>query len=155
MALMIDVKPKQFKCEGIVWDAFLKNLPMDIIVYNHREIKAREFDFCLLIKNIGIVIVEVKGWDAKHIFDVAGVDRIIIDGYSEPQTSPKKQARAYRFAMINMLKDKFNVSPLVLDMVCYPYISETEYNKKRLDIVIGKRMYNTQRRFINSRVVRY
>ncbi|WP_249167345.1 UvrD-helicase domain-containing protein [Clostridium butyricum] len=135
---MIDVKPKQFKCEGIVWDAFLKNLPMDIIVYNHREIKAREFDFCLLIKNIGIVIVEVKGWDAKHIFDVAGVDRIIIDGYSEPQTSPKKQARAYRFAMINMLKDKFNVSPLVLDMVCYPYISETEYNKKRLDIVSEK-----------------
>ncbi len=138
MALMIDKKPEQFKGESIVWEACLNNLPNDIIIYNNREINGREFDFCLLIKNIGIVIVEVKGWDAKHIFDVAGIDQIIIDGYSDPQMSPKKQARSYRFAMINMLKDKFSVSPLVLDMVCYPFLSESEYVNKRLDIVSEK-----------------
>lgn len=100
----------------------------------NREINGREFDFCILMKNVGLIIVEVKGWLADSIFDVAGVDEIIIQGYSKPEKSPKKQARAYRFGLLNMLNDKFNVSPLIFDMVCYPFISKKEYYEKRLDI---------------------
>jgi len=134
MAQMIDKKPEYYG-ESLAWESFSKNLPSEVVVYNHREIKGREFDFCLLIKNMGMLIIEVKGWKAEDIFDVAGVDEVIILGYSKPERSPKKQARAYRFGLLNMISDRYNVSPLIFDMVCYPFITKSEYIDKRLDIV--------------------
>lgn len=134
MAMMIDKKP-EYKGEAKVWDSLSDNLPGEAIVYNGREVNGREFDFCILMKNIGMIVVEVKGWLADSIFDVAGVDEIIIKGYDKPEKSPKKQARAYRFGLLNLINDKYNVSPLIFDLVCYPFISKKEYYDKRLDIV--------------------
>ena len=37
------------------------------------------------------------------------------------------KAREYRFALLNEIRDKFFKSPLVLDMVCYPFLSEQDY----------------------------
>ena len=133
MAKMIDKKPS-WKGEGIVWESLSANLPNSSVVYNQREVNGREYDFCVMIENLGLVIIEVKGWDPNKI-DVRGVDNIIIDGYDEPQTSPKKQARAYRFAILNKIVEKYNASPLVLDMVCYPFITQEQYLKTKLDIV--------------------
>lgn len=134
MAIMVDKKP-EYKGEGRVWESFADNLPADAVVYNNREVNGREFDFCILMKNIGMIVVEVKGWIAASIFDVAGVDEIIIQGYDKPEKSPKKQARAYRFGLLNMISDKYNVSPLIFDMVCYPFISKQQYYDKKLDMV--------------------
>lgn len=134
MAMMIDKKP-EYKGEGKVWESLSDNLPGEAIVYNSREVNGREFDFCVLMKNTGMIIIEVKGWLADSIFDVAGVDEIIIQGYDKPEKSPKKQARAYRFGLLNLISDKYNVSPLIFDLVCYPFISKKEYYDKKLDIV--------------------
>ena len=134
MTMMIDKKP-EYKGEGKLWDSLADNLPGEAIVYNGREVNGREFDFCVLMKNIGMIVIEVKGWIADSIFDVAGVDEIIIQGYDKPEKSPKKQARAYRFGLLNMISDKYNVSPLIFDLVCYPFITKKEYYEKRLDIV--------------------
>lgn len=134
MAMMIDKKP-EYKGEGKVWESLSDNLPGEAIVYNSREVNGKEFDFCILMKNVGMIIIEVKGWLADSIFDVAGVDEIIIQGYDKPEKSPKKQARAYRFGLLNLINDKYNVSPLIFDLVCYPFISKKEYYDKRLDIV--------------------
>lgn len=134
MAMMIDKKP-EYKGEGKVWESLSDNLPGEAIVYNSREVDGREFDFCILMKNVGMIIIEVKGWLADSIFDVAGVDEIIVQGYDKPEKSPKKQARAYRFGLLNLISDKYNVSPLIFDLVCYPFISKKEYYDKRLDIV--------------------
>ena len=101
MAKMIDNKPS-WKGEGKVWESLSANLPGDNVVYNQREVNGREYDFCVMAENLGLVIIEVKGWDPDKI-DVRGVDNIIVDGYDEPQTSPKKQARAYRFAILNKI----------------------------------------------------
>lgn len=134
MALMIDKKP-EFKGEGKVWESFSGNLPSEVVVYNGREVNGREFDFCILMKNVGLIIVEVKGWLADAIFDVAGVDEIVIQGYDKPEKSPKKHARAYRFGLLNLISDRYNVSPLIFDLVCYPFISKKAYYDKRLDII--------------------
>lgn len=130
---MIDEKPF-FKGEGKVWDKLSEYLPSNMVVYNQREINGREYDFCVMAENLGIVVIEVKGWLTEKII-VNGVDNIDVEGYEKPQTSPKKQARAYRFAILNKISEKYNVSPLVLDMVCYPFISKAEYESSRLDIV--------------------
>lgn len=133
MAKMIDNKPS-WKGEGKVWDSLSANLPGDNVVYNQREVNGREYDYCILAENLGVLIIEVKGWDPDKV-DVKGVDNIVVDGYDEPQTSPKKQARAYRFAILNKIVERYNVSPLVLDMVCYPFITEEQYKRIHLDII--------------------
>lgn len=133
MAKMIDQKPT-FHGEAKVWNALSSFLPNNIVVYNNREINGREFDYCLFIENVGVLIIEVKGWLADKI-SVQGVDNIIVEGYEKPQRSPKKQARAYRFALLNKIVEKYNTSPLVFDMVCYPFITKAEYRILHLDIV--------------------
>lgn len=133
MAKMIDSKPS-YKGEGNVWEKLNEYLPEDIVIYNQREINGREYDFCLMVENFGIIIIEVKGWIPEKVI-VNGIDDIEVEGYDKPQGSPKKQARAYRFAMLNRISSKYNVSPLVLDMVCYPFISKEEYKKIHLDII--------------------
>lgn len=133
MAKMIDQRPS-YHGEAKVWDSLSASLPNNIVVYNNREINGREFDYCLFIENIGVLIIEVKGWLGDKI-NVLGVDNIVVEGYEKPQRSPKKQARAYRFALLNRISDKYNISPLVFDMVCYPFISKAEYLSSHLDIV--------------------
>lgn len=133
MAKMIDQKPT-LHGEAKLWSCLESYLPNDTIVYHNREVNGREFDFCLFMENYGVLVIEVKGWQSDKIC-VNGIDDISVEGYDKPQRSPKKQARAYRFALLNKIVEKHNVSPLVFDMVCYPFISEAEYKSKRLDIV--------------------
>ena len=133
MAKMIDQKPS-YHGEAKVWESLESFLPSNVVAYNNREINGREFDYCLFIENVGALIIEVKGWRSDKI-KVQGVDCIIVEGYEKPQRSPKKQARAYRFAFLNKIVEKYNTSPLVFDMVCYPFISKTEYITSHLDIV--------------------
>lgn len=138
VALMIDQKPS-FHGEAKLWDKLKAYLPNNVIVYNNREVNGREFDSCVLIENEGILIIEVKGWLANSI-EVHGVDEIQVDGYADYQHSPKKQARAYRFALLNKIKERHNISPLVFDMVCYPFISKAEYLATHLDIISEKKL---------------
>ena len=139
MALMMDNKPTEYKGEALVWEKLSSLLPNDVVVYNHRQVvDDREFDFALLIKNVGIMVIEVKGWQAQYIFDVKSPDEIIIEGESKVYGSPEKQARGYRFDWLNFLNDQFGISPVVLSMVCYPFISEKEYRDVRLDVVSSK-----------------
>ena len=133
---MIDTKPS-YKGEGLVWDKLKQYLPDDMIVYNQREVNGREYDFCVLSENLGLLVIEVKGWISDKVA-VKGVDHIMVEGYERPQSSPKKQVRAYRFAILNLIRKKYSLSPLVLDMVCYPSISEEEYKSCHLDIVSEK-----------------
>lgn len=136
---MMDNKPTEYKGEALVWEKLSSLLPNDVVVYNHREVvDDREFDFALLIKNVGIMVIEVKGWQAQYIFDVKSPDEIIIEGESKVYGSPEKQARGYRFDWLNFLNDQFGISPVVLSMVCYPFISEKEYRDVRLDVVSSK-----------------
>lgn len=130
---MIDAKP-DYHGEAKVWDSLRDYFDDSVVVYNHREVNGREFDFCLLVEGAGILVIEVKGWVSERI-EVQGVDNILVEGYDKPQRSPKKQARAYRFALLNQIQERHSVSPLVIDMVCYPFISRAEYVTARLDII--------------------
>lgn len=134
MALMKDKQPDTYDGEKKVWQCIKDNLPEDIVCYFNREVKGREFDFCLLIKDVGFMIIEVKGWNKSHISKVVSPDEIIMsDGSTED--SPKKQARSYSFKLKNIMNEKYGINPLVMNMVCYPFISEADYNKLGLSIV--------------------
>ena len=135
MATMLDLEPFEHKGENFVWNSIKNNLPDDIICYYNREVKGKEFDFCLLIKNIGLVIIEVKGWNNSHIKEIKSPDEIYLNGESKPIKSPKKQARMYKFNLINVLNEKYGINPMVIDMVCYPFMSQNDYENNNLNIV--------------------
>lgn len=131
---MKDKQPDKYEGEKKVWQCIKEYLPEDIICYYNREIKGREFDFCLLVKDVGLVIIEVKGWNKSHINKVISPDEIIMSDGSIC-SSPKKQARSYSFRLKNIMNEKYDINPLVLNMVCYPYISENDYYKLGLSVV--------------------
>ena len=98
MAAMMDQMPSEYEGERTVWKSIKENLPDDIVCYYNREVKGREFDFCLLIKDIGLLLIEVKGWNKHHITSVKSPDEIILADGSVSK-SPKKQARSYSFSL--------------------------------------------------------
>lgn len=133
MAKMIDKEPL-YRGERKVWKMFSDNLPQHFIVYNTRSIKGWEFDFCIMAEGMGLFVIEVKGWGAESVFNVVNEDTIILTGEEKTCSSPRKQARGYRFSLLNMFRKVLGINPLVMDLVCYPFISK-EYYDKRLDVI--------------------
>ncbi len=121
MAVVVDVK-SSYKGEQKVRNAIEEFFTDDIVVYNNREVNGREYDICLLVKDVCVFIIEVKGWLANKII-VHGVDEIEVEGYEEWQTSPKKQAKSYCIQYFSKIKKQFGSSPLVVDLVAYPSIT--------------------------------
>ena len=134
MATMIDNKSTKYYGEQKVWEYFQKLLSNDVIVYNSREVLGKEYDFCLLLENKGVIIVEVKGWTANGI-KVENPDNIYLSGNDEPSGSPKKQARTYKFCLMKKIQNDLGFVPLVMDMVCYPFIDKDTYYNIGLNIV--------------------
>lgn len=135
MAIMMDKKDETYKGEQKVYECIESNLPEDIVCYYNREINGKQFDFCLMMEHIGMLVIEVKGWHLSNIIKVRNPDCIETTLYDEPVSSPKKQAKSYKFALRNTLNNKYNVNPLVMDMVCYPFLSEADYKQCGLKIV--------------------
>ena len=113
MARMIDSLP-EWKGEAKTWSSIQQFLPDSVVVYNNREINGKQFDFCLFFENRFILIIEVKGWK-YGAFTVNGANSIQVDGYPESVQSPKQQSRLYRVSILDKIRDKYGVSPLVMD----------------------------------------
>lgn len=135
MAIIKDVKNTKYAGESLVYDCIKDNLPDDVICYYNREVEGKQFDYCLLIEGMGIFLIEVKGWTPDNIIKVLSPDEIYTTLYDKPVISPKKQVNSYKFSLVNVYNDKFYIDPLVMDLVCYPFISLSEYKKLGLDII--------------------
>ena len=133
MAIIVDHE-SEYKGERTVRNAIEDYFSNDVVVYNNREVNGREYDICILVKDVCIFIVEVKGWLADKII-VHGIDDIEVEGYEERQKSPKKQAKMYCIQYFSKLKKRFSVSPLVVDLVAYPFISKEQYYSSHLNTV--------------------
>jgi len=135
MAMMMDIKDETYKGEQKVYECIESNLPDEIVCYYNREINGKQFDYCLMMEHMGVLVIEVKGWHLSNIIKVHNPDCIETTLYDEPVSSPKKQARSYKFALLNTFNNKYNVNPLITDMVCYPFLSEADYKQCGLKAV--------------------
>lgn len=135
MAKMMDIKDETYEGEKKVYECIEANLPDEILCYYNREITGKQFDFCLIMEHMGMLVIEVKGWNVSNVIKVNSPDSIETNLYADPVGSPKKQARSYKFALVNTCNNKYSINPLVMDMVCYPFMSEQDYKKCRLNIV--------------------
>ena len=109
----------------------------DVIIYRNRQVFGKEMDVCVLLPHKGILVIEVKGWHEKNVIRVDSEDAIVIRaGNEEIKSNPQKQARGYRFALENFIRQSIGLSPLVVQMVCLPQISVSFFKKRRLDIIL-------------------
>jgi superfamily I DNA/RNA helicase len=88
--------------------AILLRLPDDWIVYYEPVISNRYPDFVVISPNLGIIIIEVKGWNPN---DILGGDlqtvRVRDRGVEKNEVHPLRQARGYQ----NNLQDECRKSP--------------------------------------------
>ena len=64
--------------EDIVCQSLANAFDDSHIIYKNREVFGREFDVCILLPNIGIIVFEVKGWTESTIVRVENSDAIVI-----------------------------------------------------------------------------
>jgi hypothetical protein len=83
--------------------ATLQRLPDDYLVYYEPVISKRYPDFVVLAPDLGVIIIEVKGW---YPVDILGGDshtvRVRMRGVEKNEANPVRQARRYQ----NDLRDE-------------------------------------------------
>ena len=119
--------------ENVVWQKFSDFLPSDFVSFHNYSLGLKEADVILLVPDLGVLVIEIKGHLAKNIIDVP--DNTIIRVKNSPAIpSPFKQAAKYRNILTeNFLKPNGIDSVYVTCAVCYPYITHDEYEEKGLN----------------------
>lgn len=106
------------------------------VIYRNRQVYGREFDVCILLPDVGILIVEVKGWREDTVLRIEdNTDVVISTDDGEVHSSPQRQARGYRFSLQDYIRRSFGRRPLVFQMVCFPQISRDFYLSRKLNVV--------------------
>jgi hypothetical protein len=82
--------------------ALLQQLPDDIIVYYEPVVADRYPDFIVIIPNVGLLVVEVKGWYPNQILRANNIEVAIgARGQEEICKHPVRQARDYQHQLMD------------------------------------------------------
>ena len=80
--------------------AFLKKLPDDYLIYYEPNIDNRHPDFIVIAPDLGVIIIEVKGW---HLDDIVKGNHseitVNINNCERQETHPLEQARNYMWRL--------------------------------------------------------
>ncbi|WP_088103007.1 UvrD-helicase domain-containing protein [Halalkalibacter urbisdiaboli] len=139
MAIMYPENLKDFKYESerFIYFFLKENLPNKFIGYFNYFIEEAETDFCLLVPEIGFIILEVKAWEGHNISRVDSEMTYYLNknGIEESAYSPLKQCRKYCFKLANKIKESMGIDTFVAPIVCYPNMTENTFQEKSLNIV--------------------
>ncbi len=112
------------------------------VIYRNRPIFGAQFDVCLFAPRIGIIIFEVKGWKSDTIKAVKNGDTIVIrtihketGAEGEEEENPASQVRNYVYKMRDRIHQKTGKNPFVYGMVCFPNLTQAEYENRKLEPV--------------------
>jgi len=85
--------------------ALLQKLPDDCICYYEPVVGERYPDFVVIIPELGVLIIEVKGWFRSNILK-ADTNDVTINrqGTTETHKHPVRQAREYKFELMDACK---------------------------------------------------
>jgi hypothetical protein len=113
MAIMIpDGCPSKASAgEKRLFNLFRNLLPDNFAAWYEPVVKGRYPDFVLLADSFGLLVIEVKGWYAKHIQQVTDteVQRLVAEGdqtHVETEINPVRQVREYMYSLVDLLKQQ-------------------------------------------------
>lgn len=116
--------------EVFMYDSFKIFLPSGFVCYHNRSVGTLEFDFVILVPGRGILVCETKGHKAVDIKQITSTGYILTDGsYIH---SPFEQAKKYSRLLVATIKSQLAREIPIIPIVCYPFISEVEYNSSGL-----------------------
>lgn len=94
--------------------ALLQKLPDDCVCYYEPIVGQRYPDFVVIIPELGVLIIEVKGWFPSNIVR-ADTHSVVVNrhGAHETHKHPVRQARDYMFELMNACKASKHASHLV------------------------------------------
>ena len=96
--------------------AFLKKLPDDYLVYYEPNIDNRHPDFIVIAPDLGVIIIEVKGWYLDDIVQGNHSEiTVSIDGRERQEVHPLEQARNYMWRLARACEKSPNRSQLFHD----------------------------------------
>jgi hypothetical protein len=76
----------------------LEKLPDDCIVYYEPLVRDRYPDFIVIIPDLGVLVIEVKGWYAGAITAANGHEVVVRNqGVEQRHAHPTRQAREYKY----------------------------------------------------------
>jgi hypothetical protein len=80
--------------------ALLKKLPDDYLVYYEPNIENRHPDFIVIAPDLGVIVIEVKGWYLDDILRASDTEVITnFDNRERKEVHPLAQARAYQWRL--------------------------------------------------------
>jgi hypothetical protein len=87
--------------------SIFQNLPDDYIVYYEPIVKNRYPDFILICPDLGLMVVEEKGWRPKHILAANPKEITLLerDNSSVKRLHPLEQARKYKFSLMDACRE--------------------------------------------------
>lgn len=86
----------------------LQDLPEDYIVYYEPVINERYPDFLVICPDMGLLVIEVKGWYPKDIIGGDSNNIIVLDkrlGKKVPNKHPVRQARDYMYGLMDKCRE--------------------------------------------------
>lgn len=108
MALMVpdSVPSKASQGEKRLYKILHYELPDDCYVWYEPRVKGLYPDFIILGPTLGLLVLEVKGWEANQIINANNQFFEIQNGTkrSERQQSPLRQGKGYLDAILDKLK---------------------------------------------------
>lgn len=79
----------------------LKKLPDDYLVYYEPNIKNRRPDFIVIAPDLGVIVIEVKGWFYDQILNINDKEILIVrDNRETYEIHPLEQARKYQWRLV-------------------------------------------------------
>lgn len=94
--------------------SILNKLPDDYLVYYEPKIDNRHPDFIVIAPDLGVIVIEVKGWFLDDIVRASDSDvTVIIDRFERNETHPLQQARRYQNRLIDACRKNPNYSQLL------------------------------------------
>src|SRR5260370_3393249 len=94
--------------------ALLQQLSDDVIVYYEPVVADRYPDFIVIIPNVGLLVIEVKGWYPNYIESANNVEVTINSrGQREVCKHPIRQARDYKYQLMDIARRHSEIAPLI------------------------------------------
>ncbi|WP_338608837.1 UvrD-helicase domain-containing protein [Clostridium baratii] len=123
--------------EKIFYDFLNENFNDEFILYHNYEVKGKEFDFFFIHKELGLFLFEVKKWSGYEIIEVCDNskikfrdDKLVIEEY---EINPLKQARGYKFNILNKVKEKYGFEPRIIHVAVYPNMNISTFENKKME----------------------
>lgn len=124
--------------EKEIYEFLKKNMPNNSVTYYNYDIDGKQFDFCIAIEGLGVLIIEVKSWSEDYIVKVEDKFNVILK--NRVDISPEVQARNYAEKLWDISRKKLDSDIKILYASWFTNLTEIDYIDLELNKVTNRNL---------------